>query len=284
MWDEGFHNILISKWDLEITKDIVGHWLDLMNIEGWIPREVILGDEARAKVPVEFWIQNNFYANPPTLYLPLFDVIHQVNQKILKNESTKEKDSAYLNRVYKRLTHWYDWFNGTQFGNKPFTYRWRGRVQDSKSELNPKTLTSGLDDYPRASHPNEQERHLDLRCWMAWASKVMADLSDMIGNPSNAYRTHYETLRDNKLLDELHWSSEQYADYGLHSDKVRLVRQKPSENQPPNVQMPMIRSVEVEPKYQFVNSVGYVSLFPMLLQLVDADSSKLGKIIFIKNK
>ena len=34
LWDEGFHNILISKWDLDITKDIIGHWLDLMNVEG----------------------------------------------------------------------------------------------------------------------------------------------------------------------------------------------------------------------------------------------------------
>lgn len=144
MWDEGFHNILISKWDLEITKDIVGHWLDLMNTEGWIPREIILGDEARAKVPVEFWIQNNQFANPPTLFLPLFHVIHKVNQNIMATSSQAvdhTQDALYLNRVFKRLTHWYDWFNNTQIGKAPFTYRWRGRFSDSQSELNPKTLT-----------------------------------------------------------------------------------------------------------------------------------------------
>lgn len=43
--------------------------------------------------------------------------------------------------------------------------------------------------------------------------------------------------------------------------------------------MPMIRVAEEEPTYQFVNSVGYVSLFPMLLELVDADSSKLGQML-----
>jgi mannosyl-oligosaccharide glucosidase len=216
-------------WDLDITKDIIGHWLDLMNTEGWIPREVILGDEARARVPPEFVIQNNEFANPPTLYLPLYSVIHRVNKRMSDKQNPHTDDLAYLNHIYTRLVHWYSWFNTTQTGKLPFTYRWRGRVSDSKNELNPKTLTSGLDDFPRASHPNADERHLDLRCWMAWASKVMADLQDIVkpNEKENKYRIHYETLRDNRLLDELHWSNTQYADWGLHSDKVKLVRQKP---------------------------------------------------------
>lgn len=37
---------LIRRWDIRITLDIVGHWLDLLNIDGWIPREQILGAEA----------------------------------------------------------------------------------------------------------------------------------------------------------------------------------------------------------------------------------------------
>ena len=84
LWDEGFHNILISEWDATITRDIVAHWLDLMNTEGWIPREVILGDEARAKVPREFWIQNNQYANPPTLFLTISKLLKSYKVHIVE--------------------------------------------------------------------------------------------------------------------------------------------------------------------------------------------------------
>lgn len=218
----------MSKWDLEITKDIIGHWLDLMNTEGWIPREVILGDEARARVPPEFIIQNNQFANPPTLFLPLHWAIARIDEH-RRASSASSTDLAYLGHIFARLEHWYAWYNTTQTGPRSFSYRWRGRAADNPLELNPKTLTSGLDDYPRASHPNGDERHLDLRCWMAWASRVMADLNDIVRptDTTNKYRTHYETLRDNRLLDELHWSGTQYADWGFHSNRVKLVRQRP---------------------------------------------------------
>ena len=38
--------LLNRRWDIHICLDIIGHWLDLMNIDGWIPREQILGSEA----------------------------------------------------------------------------------------------------------------------------------------------------------------------------------------------------------------------------------------------
>ncbi|MCI08426.1 mannosyl-oligosaccharide glucosidase GCS1-like, partial [Trifolium medium] len=71
LWDEGFHQLLIWRWDIRISLDIIGHWLDLMNIDGWIPREQILGTEALSRVPDEFVPQHPTNGNPPTMFLAL---------------------------------------------------------------------------------------------------------------------------------------------------------------------------------------------------------------------
>ncbi|XP_013390408.1 mannosyl-oligosaccharide glucosidase [Lingula anatina] len=281
LWDEGFHNLLIMEWDPEISKEIIGHWLDLINKEGWIPREQILGVEARAKVPDEFVVQKNENANPPTLFLPLQKLVKQLSK------SDDPKDLEYLRNIYPRLRIWYRWFNETQAGPKPLTYRWRGRDSNTKRELNPKTLTSGLDDYPRASHPTDAERHVDLRCWMALASGIMADIGKTIGEPWEDYQATHDLLTDNKLLDEHHWSekAQMYSDFGLHTDHTKLVRPKPPKNlapgqrPPPQQQMEKERQVKSQPKLSYVNSFGYVSLFPFLLQIVDPNSPKLDKIL-----
>jgi mannosyl-oligosaccharide glucosidase len=45
LWDEGFHQLLISKFNPKISIDSICHWLDLLNEDGWIPREQILGND-----------------------------------------------------------------------------------------------------------------------------------------------------------------------------------------------------------------------------------------------
>jgi len=49
--------------------------MDLINIEGWIPREQILGDEARSKVPPVS--SQSVYMMAATLVRSLFPGTHQ---------------------------------------------------------------------------------------------------------------------------------------------------------------------------------------------------------------
>ena len=49
--------LLVRRWDTELSRDVLAHWLDLMSASGWIPREQILGAEAAVRVPVEYVTQ-----------------------------------------------------------------------------------------------------------------------------------------------------------------------------------------------------------------------------------
>ncbi|XP_022919576.2 mannosyl-oligosaccharide glucosidase [Onthophagus taurus] len=276
VWDEGFHGYLISTWDLDVELDIICHWFDLMNVEGWIPREQILGTEAIAKVPKEFITQKNTNANPPTFFLTLQFILSK-----FENQLTDQRLEV-LERLYPRLQAWFSWFNQTQKGNVPGSYRWQGRDSKTDRELNPKTLTSGLDDYPRASHPTEQEMHVDLRCWIAMAASTLARLADVLGRDGYRYEQTAEYLMNNDLLNELHWSSYagQYADYGYHTDSVELRRPKISPRTQQSQSMEMIRVTTKKPELRLVDSsFGYVSLFPFLLHILEPDSPKLKKIL-----
>lgn len=97
MWDEGFHGFLIAAWDFDVELDIISYWFDLMNVEGWIPREQILGVEALAKVPEEFVTQRNTNANPPTFFLTLQYILRNFDEQITDGRFTT------LERLYPRL-------------------------------------------------------------------------------------------------------------------------------------------------------------------------------------
>jgi mannosyl-oligosaccharide glucosidase len=67
LWDSGFDQHLLGAWDNDLSLDIMSHWAALIDDDGWVAREQILGDEARSKVPKEFQVQYTHFANPPTL-------------------------------------------------------------------------------------------------------------------------------------------------------------------------------------------------------------------------
>ncbi|CAH9108499.1 unnamed protein product [Cuscuta europaea] len=287
LWDEGFHQLLIWHWDTYISLDIIGHWLDLMNIDGWIPREQILGAEALSKVPQEFVPQHPTNGNPPTLFLVLRDLICGIKKN--KFSAAERSDiSIFLGRALVRLEMWFNWFNTTQSGKDSGTYFWHGRDNTTTRELNPKALSSGLDDYPRASHPNEEERHLDLRCWMFLAADCMHSITKLLKRESKHQEYHLtaELLSDFELLNKIHFdrSSGAYFDYGNHTEKVRLSWQiVGSGTSYPSREL--LREVLEKPVLRLVPHVGYVSLFPLMAKLIPPGSWILDKQLdLISNK
>ncbi|KAL5103478.1 Mannosyl-oligosaccharide glucosidase [Taenia crassiceps] len=289
LWDEGFHALLMARWDIELALQSLGHWLDLLNMEGWIPREQILGWEARANVPPEFIIQSTNIANPPALILAVEDILDRLETHMTVEEV--ELFSKWARVAFLRLRAWFVWFSTTQAGELPTAFRWRGRPTDNPFQLNPLTLASGLDDYPRASHPTSSERHLDLRCWMAAFARTLARLAEHFEGNSSAsssssveeYRSLAAQLLDPQRLDELHWDEANgiYADFGLHTDEVTLASPPMTHAPQPGEPMPRKeRRVLKEPEEQWVaSSLGYVSFFPLFLRLLPPASPRLPSLL-----
>ncbi|KAF9653126.1 glycoside hydrolase family 63 protein [Thelephora ganbajun] len=286
-WDEGFHLLHIGAWDNALSLEVLKDWINLVDEDGWVGREQILGEEARSRVPKEFQTQVPTFANPPTLAMAVtafigrlkgrssgpsdFDLgmgmgdgsaqvrmsdnargvsslrdIHLEDQKIARK---------YLNAIYLPLRRHYEWFRRTQrghikrYGRKARSntegYRWRGRSETH-------VLTSGMDDFPRApAHPGEL--HLDLIAWMGFFSRTMKEIAEFIDeeDDAEAFAENENAIIQN--IDDLHWSEkdQMYCDLGIDQE---------------------------DDSYHECHR-GYLSLFPLLLSLIDPSSPHLGAVL-----
>lgn len=274
LWDEGFHLLPIADWDMDLTLEIVKSWFNLMDEDGWIPREMILGDEARSKVPEEFQVQYPHYANPPTLFFIIDTYIAKL-QKLANGSAASRKEKLsqdetlgtayldntslgldYLRQLYPLLRRQFEWFKKTQYGDiKSYdreaysskeAYRWRGRTPRH-------ILTSGMDDYPRSQPPHPAELHVDLMSWVGMMTKSLINVASTIGIAEDveAFKKVLDAIEHN--LDDLHWSEKE----GCYCDAT----------------------VDDYEENALVCHKGYVSLMPFLTGLLKLDSPKLGKIL-----
>ncbi|KAI9778325.1 MAG: Processing alpha glucosidase I [Geoglossum umbratile] len=277
LWDEGFHLLPVVDWDIDLTLEIVKSWFNLMDDDGWIAREQILGPEARSKVPVEFRVQYPHYANPPTLFFVIDAFIDKLE---LSNGTQREKSPEslegeqrtfdlytshsdypevalqYLRNLYPLLKRHYFWFRKTQWGDiKSYdrdafsskeAYRWRGRTPTH-------LLTSGLDDYPRPPTPHPGELHVDLISWMGMMTKVIKRIATTLGEADDAEEfSVYETAIV-RNIDDLHWDK----DAKTYCDAT----------------------IDDYEEHAHVCHKGYISIFPFLVGLVAADSPRLGPVL-----
>lgn len=270
LWDEGFHLLPVIDWDVDLTLDIIKSWFKLMDEDGWIGREQILGAEARSKVPEEFQVQYPHYANPPTLFMVITSFLDKLDakssdsssQKVLKEKSysmqlsNQEAALQYLRSLYPLLKRHYFWFRKTQAGDiksydrEAFStkegYRWRGRTPQH-------ILTSGLDDYPRAQPPHPGELHLDLISWVGMMTKSIKRIAKHLGEEEDVaeFAKFEEGILRN--IDDLHWSDK----YKMFCDAT----------------------IDDYEENSLVCHKGYISLFPFMTGLVGPDSKHLGAVL-----
>ncbi|KAI9022535.1 glycoside hydrolase [Hyaloraphidium curvatum] len=261
LWDEGFHQLLVQKWDNDLSMDILQHWLNLLDDDGWVAREQILGPEARSKVPSEFQVQDSTFANPPTWLFPVLSFVADLraSESTAGNEippiSTAD-DLKYLRRrlltdraaatvfllgAYDKLKLHYSWMRRTQRGRTIDAcpecdgFRWTGRTVNH-------TLTSGLDDYPRANPPDEGELHVDLLSWIGLYAKALAELAGWLGKEDDRAEFLAQLERVQNTLEKVHWNDDEsfYQDVVMREDGTRT----------------------------FIGRIGYVGLFPVILGVV----------------
>ncbi len=170
LWDEGFHNVIISQWDVNISIDIINSWLSTMSATGWMAREQIRGMEAESKVPPKFLVQDKLIANPPTFIFAINNILKYYKYNF-ESENLKTMN-AFLKKCFDKFSSWYEWFEIYQKSSDKKSYQWYGRTSQH-------ILASGFDDLPRALSPNIYEKHLDLNSWVIELIKVITNLSEV---------------------------------------------------------------------------------------------------------
>ncbi|AMD21486.1 HER208Cp [Eremothecium sinecaudum] len=276
-WDEGFHLLQVMQYDFDLAFEVLKSWLNLIEDEsGWIPREVILGNEARVKVPKEFLAQSPHVANPPTLALAFSNLLQMAHAEPGIESTLGEIDidmididddilkknfdllAEYSEGLYSKLLKNFNWFRKTQGGmvyeyldlvdlegktiHEEEGYRWLGRTYNH-------CLPSGLDDYPRPSPPDIGELHVDALSWVGIMARSLKQIAGLLGknDDSKMFAKIESNVIDN--LESLHWSAKDNSYCDLSIDDDNNVR-------------------------KFTCHEGYVTLMPFALKLIPRENSE----------
>lgn len=274
-WDEGFHLLPLLDYDTDLALEIIKSWFNLIDKEGWIAREQILGMEARARVPAEFIDQSTAIVNPPTIMLAFTYLLDKANLQsdnkpvdldAIEGDISRENLgnivvtnpsllANYTREIYPKLKLHFDSFRKSQQGyveefdrgDNTEAYRWRGRTLTH-------CLASGLDDYPRYLPIDTAELNVDLLCWIGVMTRSIKRIAELleIENDVKLYTKIENDISEN--IAKIHWSEEEkcYCDVSLDENEE-----------------------DVHACYK-----GYISLFPFLTKFIPPlDVHKLESVV-----
>jgi len=91
-------------------------------------------------------------------------------------------------------------------------------------------------------------------------------------------------LSDNGLLNQLHWSDKynMYCDFGINSERADLVwvrKERRTQQGKIETFRKLERQLTGQPRMGCVPEFGYVSLFPMIMKILEPESEQLGIIL-----
>lgn len=185
LWDEGFHLLIICKYDLELCMIILGNWFDLMDFNGWIAREQIRNEETAYGLEERFIKQDNYEGNPPTLLFPLLYLIKNFKRGNLNNE----KFIDFVEKCYNKIKLWFFWFLENQTDDEKMDFfkdqnifyeklhfRWHCKGDCHNGDF----LGSGLDDFPRQLPGTLSVSHLDLHVWLVFMAESLGKIAGFL--------------------------------------------------------------------------------------------------------
>lgn len=259
LWDEGFHLLIICRWDKVLCLEIVKSWFNTMNAEGWIPREQARGDEQeRVFADKQFLFQNEQEANPPTLLFALDLLMQGVNRSSTDYQELVE----FLNSgIEEKVIRWFKYFSTTQRNfavdsDPKFRgplFRWTCIEPCHGGNV----MGSGLDDYPRTNGLDEPLANLDLQVWMILMVKTINAISKFKEEAPKAEFVELEKKLEVSLQEFYDLSDNLYKD---------LLQNEMGTSYGERVKI-------------FSPHLGYINLFPMFFGSIPNGSPAIKKLI-----
>ena len=162
-------------------------------------------------------------------------------------DEVMEATTPFLQDAAPRLWRWLAYLMRSQKSQLAYSFRWFGRSDRH-------CLASGLDDYPRHRIISEKESHVDLLAWIVYSLQVMSNVDSEHSQEARALLAELKPY-----LLEKHWDQEKhcFGDLGV------------------------IRQSEGKDEIGFETHVGYVSILPFALMLMESDDPRIPEILDI---
>ena len=205
LWDEGFHLLMICKWNESLCIEIIQSWFDTMGEQnkGEIMFEQARSAETKALIPEEDLAIKVGTLQAPSIFMPIVSLLGK------KNKSAQLQ--VLLAEIYPKFSQLFAFYEKRTLGTSiPCTFSYRDRTSILSE-------SSCLDDYPRAVNFHDRaEVHLDLQSWMIDFALTMERFSKIMpGNQKKAegfreLATCYAIKIEDYLLNE---NMGRYSDY-----------------------------------------------------------------------